>query len=178
MLYDWCPCKKSKYYVKIKSHWRRKPCDHKDRDWSHIISKPRNAKDGQQISEARRGKEGFWAISQWAWLCQHLDFRLLGLQKCWNNKFLLWTIKKLIRQFVIMHWEIIIPWVLKVNGGDDRSRDFWSVDRVKAEELKKMRFFFQRPQLIIKIFSFILFPLSCTKTMPNIKLFSECFSQL
>lgn len=140
MLYDWCPCKKSKYYVKIKSHWRRKPCDHKDRDWSHIISKPRNAKDGQQISEARRGKEGFWAISQWAWLCQHLDFRLLGLQKCWNNKFLLWTIKKLIRQFVIMHWEIIIPWVLKVNGGDDRSRDFWSVDRVKAEELKKWDF--------------------------------------
>lgn len=62
MPYDWCAYKKSKYYVKIKSHWRRKPCDHEDRDWSHVISKPRNARAAskyQKIEEARKDSERF-----------------------------------------------------------------------------------------------------------------------
>ena len=119
----------------------RAPCDGKGRDWNCRVASQGTPKISRKPSEARRRQgRSPCKFTQKIWLCQHLDFRLLGLQKCWNNKFLLWTIKKLIRQFVIMHWEIIIPWVLKVNGGDDRSRDFWSVDRVKAEELKKWDF--------------------------------------
>ena len=94
-------------------------------DWNCKVASQGTPKISRKSLEARRRKgRSPCKFAQKIWLCQHLDFRLLGLQKCRNNKFLLSAIKSLICQFVITHWEIIIPWVLKVNGGDDRSRGF------------------------------------------------------
>ena len=61
----------------------RAPCDGKGRDWNCRVASQGTPKISRKPSEARRRQgRSPCKFTQKIWLCQHLDFRLLGLQKC------------------------------------------------------------------------------------------------